>query len=99
MPRIAKTKRNLQAQAALAQSSRSSSTSQNITRPSTPALSSCSIPAVSPAPPDTPDILLDAEIDGEPETFEKIYLHLPGAGCRKQTSHRQIPETVAHAFD
>ena len=78
MPCVAKSKQNLQAQAALAQSSRTSSTSWNITRPSTPSgPSSFSTPTVSPTPPDTPGVLSDEESNDVQETFENVYLHLP----------------------
>jgi hypothetical protein len=78
MPRITKSKQNLRAQAALARSSRNPSTSRNITRPSTPSQpSGPPTLAVSPTPPDTPDILSDEEIDDVQETFKSVYLHLP----------------------
>src|SRR6267154_6850072 len=78
MPRITKSKQNLQAQAALAQSSRNPSTSQNITQPSSQPSgpSSHPTPAVSPTPPDTPDVLSDEESD-VPQTLENLYLYLP----------------------
>ena len=72
MPRITKAKQNLRAQAALARSSRNS-TLQNITQPSAVSISSpLSTPAVSPAPPDTPNGLLGEESDDEQETFEIV---------------------------
>ena len=78
MPCITKSKQNLQAQAALAQSSKNSSTSRNITRPSTPSQPLCPpTPAVSPTPPDTPNILSDEESNDVQETFQNEYLHLP----------------------
>ena len=78
MPHITKSKQNLWAQAALAQSSRNSSTSWNITRPSTPSQpSGPPTPTVSPTPPDTPDILSDEESNDAQETFENAYLHVP----------------------
>src|SRR5882762_9390496 len=78
MPCITKSKQNLQAQAALARSSRNSSTSRNITRPSTPSQpSGPPTPAVSPTPPDRTDILSDEESNDVQETFENVYLHLP----------------------
>ena len=78
MPRITKSKQNLQAQAALAQSSRNPSTSQNITQPSSQSSgpSSHPTPAVSPTPPDTPDVLSDEESDVQ-QTSENLYLYLP----------------------
>jgi hypothetical protein len=55
-----------------------SSTSWNITRPSTPSQpSGPPTPTVSPTPPDTPDILSDEESNDVQETFENLYLHLP----------------------
>ena len=78
MPRITKSKQNLQAQAALARSSRNSSTSRNITQPSSQSSgpSSHPTPAVSPAPPDTPDVLSNEESDVQ-RTLENLYLYLP----------------------
>lgn len=81
MPRITKSKQNLRAQAALARSSRNSSTSRSATRPSTPSqssgLSANTTPAVSPTPPDTPAVISDEEGDEVQEISENIYLHLP----------------------
>lgn len=78
MPYITKSKQNLQAQAALARSSRNSSTSWNITRPLTPSQPlGPPTPAVSPTPPDTPNILSDEESNDVQETFQNEYLHLP----------------------
>ena len=74
MPRATKTKQNLRAQAALARSSRHS-TLQNITQPSAASISSpLSTPAVSPAPPETPNCLSDEEND---EAVEIVDLHIP----------------------
>jgi hypothetical protein len=77
MPRITKSKQNLQAQAAHARSSRNSSTSR-ITQPSSQSSgpSSHPTPAVSPTPPDTPDVLSDEESDVQ-RTLENLYLYLP----------------------
>ena len=81
MPRITKSKQALRAQAALAQSSKNSSTSQNVTWPSTPSqtliLSAQTTPAVSPTPPDTPDVNSDEESNEVQEISEKSYLYLP----------------------
>jgi len=75
MPRITKSKWNLQAQAAHARSSRNSSTSRNITQPSSQSSgpSSHPTPAVSPTPPDTPDVLSDIHVfeDLIPESPEE----------------------------
>jgi len=78
MSRITKSKQNLQAQAALARSSRNSSTSRNTNQPSSQSSgpSSHPTPAVSPAPPDTPDVLSDEESDVQ-RTSENLYLYLP----------------------
>ena len=78
MPRITKSKQNLQAQAALARSSRNSSTSRNITQLSSQSSgpSSHPTPAVSPTPPDTPDVLSNEESDVQ-RTLENLYLYLP----------------------
>jgi len=77
MPHVSKAKQNLHAQAALAWSSRNS-TLQNITQPSTASISSpLSTPALSPAPPDTPNGLLGEESDDEQETFEIVDLPIP----------------------
>jgi hypothetical protein len=77
MPRATKIKQNLCAQAALAQSSRHS-TLQNITQPSAASISSSlSTPAVSPAPPETPNCFSDEENDEEQEAFEIVDLHIP----------------------
>jgi hypothetical protein len=77
MPRITKSKQNLQAQAAHARSSRNSSTSW-ITQPSSQSSgpSSHPTPAVSPTPPDSPDVLSDEESDVQ-RTLENLYLYLP----------------------
>src|SRR6202040_3194763 len=78
MSRITKSKQNLQAQAALARSSRNSSTSRNTNQPSSQSSgpSSHPTPAVSPAPTDTPDVLSDEESDVQ-RTSENLYLYLP----------------------
>ncbi len=67
----------LRAQAALARSSRHS-TLQNTTQPSATSISSpFSTPAVSPAPPETPNCLSDEENDDEQEAVEIVDLHIP----------------------
>jgi len=77
MPRATKNKQNLRAQAALARSSRHS-TLQNTTQPSATSISSpFSTPAVSPAPPETPNCLSDEENDDEQEAVEIVDLHIP----------------------
>lgn len=81
MPHITKSNQDLQAQAVLAWRSRNSSTSWNVTWPST--LSQTSIfsvqttPAVSPTPPDIPDVNSDEESNEVQEISEESYLYLP----------------------
>jgi len=78
MPRATKSKLKLQAQAALARSSRNSSTSRNTTQHSTPLHSSGpsthTTPAVSPSPLNTPGVVSDEENE---EIQENIYQYLP----------------------
>ena len=81
MPHITKSMQNLWAQAALAWSSRNSSTSRNITQPSTPSqisiFSAQTTPAVSPIPPDTQDVNSDEESNEVQEISEESYLYVP----------------------
>ena len=96
MPHVTKSKLNLRVQAALARSSRNSSTSRNTTRPTTPSHSlgpsTHTTLAVSPSPLNAPDVVSDEENDEIQENHENVYQYLPDIHIFNENPKPESPE-------